>query len=185
MRFGHCAASPSSLIRMRFRLPSVQRAPKYPSWEMRLIYPLCSGPLITRERGGLPSVQRALHPSWEMGFTQCAVGPSSLLREEVYLVCNGPIICTLEREGLPSVQCAPHPWLCLRYEVYPVCSGPLIIDSAWEIRFRAYPVCNQPLIPERWSSPSVHPASHPWLGLRVNPLWTTLSCLSYFNLLMP
>ena len=53
-------------------------------------------------------MQWALHPSRERRFTQCAVGPSSLLREDVYPVCNGPFI-PLEREGLPSVQWAPHP----------------------------------------------------------------------------
>ena len=98
-RFTQCAMGPSSLLRAE-------------------VYPVCSGPLIPPESGGLPSVQWALppswerrlipsvqwalHRSWERRFTQCAVSPSSLLREEVYLVCSGPFI-PLERGGLPSV----------------------------------------------------------------------------------
>ena len=85
---------------------------------------MCSKPLIPPEEGDLPSVQWALHPSGERRFTQCAVGPSSLLREEVYPVCSGPFIplerggvyllCSgpfipLERGGLPGVQWALHP----------------------------------------------------------------------------
>ena len=69
---------------------------------------MCSGPFIPPERGGLPNVQWALHPSGERRFTECAVGPSSLLREEVYPVCSGPLIPP-ERGGLPNVQWAPHP----------------------------------------------------------------------------
>ena len=69
---------------------------------------MCSGPLIPPERGGLPSVQWALQPSWERRFIQCAVGPSSLLREEVYTVCSEPLIPP-EKGGLPSVQWALHP----------------------------------------------------------------------------
>ena len=87
------------------------------------LYLLCSGPFIHLEKGGLPSVQWALHTCFERRFTHCAVGPSSLLREEVYtycavgpsslsreevyLVCSGPFI-SLERGGLPSVQWALH-----------------------------------------------------------------------------
>ena len=55
---------------------------------------MCSGPFIPPAGGGLPSA--------------CAVGPSSLLREEVYLVCSGPLIPP-ERAGLPSVRWAFHP----------------------------------------------------------------------------
>ena len=51
------------------------------------VYPVCSEPLIPPERGGLPSVQWALYPSWERRFTQCVVGPSSLLKEEAYTYC--------------------------------------------------------------------------------------------------
>ena len=116
-------------------LPSVQWA-LHPSWERRFtqcavgpsfilreeVYRVCSGPfiplgrgglpsvqcpLIHPESGGLPSVQWALHPSWERRFTQCAVGPSFILREEVYLLCSGPFI-PLGRGGLLSVQWAPH-----------------------------------------------------------------------------
>ena len=72
------------------------------------LYLVCSGPFIPPERGGLPGVQWAPHPSLERRFTRCAVGPSSLLGEEVYLVCSGPLI-PLERAGLPSVQWALHP----------------------------------------------------------------------------
>ena len=148
---------------------------------------LCSGPFIPLERGGLPSVQWALHPSWERRFTQCAVGPSSLLREEVYSYCA---------MGPPSL---------LRQEIYPVCSRPLLppergglssvqwaLQPSWERRFtqcamgpssllrkeaftyyavgpssllreEVYPVCNGPFIPlERGGLPSVqwaHPPS--------------------------
>ena len=71
---------------------------------------MCSGPLIPTERGSLPSVQWALH---EMMFTECAVSPSSLMREEVYLVCSGPFI-SLERGGSLNVQWAPHPSIEMR-----------------------------------------------------------------------
>ena len=83
-------------------------------------------------------IQCVASPAWERRFTQCAVSPSSLLREEVYPVCSEPLIPP-ERGGLPSVQWALHPsWekrftqcavspsSLLREEVYPVCSGPLI-----------------------------------------------------------
>ena len=76
--------------------------------------------------------------AWERRFTQCAVSPSSLLREEVYLVCSGPSN-PLERGGFPSVQwalhsswerrftqCAVSPSSLLRKEVYLVCSAPFI-----------------------------------------------------------
>ena len=88
---------------------------------------MCSGPFIPLEGRGLSSVQWAhhlylalqdevypvcseplIHPSCERRITQCAVGPSSLLREEVYPVCSGPLIPP-ERGGLPSVQWALHP----------------------------------------------------------------------------
>ena len=82
--FARCAVGPLSLLREKI----------YPvcSWpfiplERGGLYLLRSGPFIPLERGGLPSVQWALHPSWERRFTQCAVGPSSLLREEVYTYC--------------------------------------------------------------------------------------------------
>ena len=85
---------------------------------------MCSEPFIPPERGGLPSVQWALYPSWERRFTQCvvapsallkeeaytycAVGPTSLFRQEVHPACSGPFV-PLESGGLPSVQRAPHP----------------------------------------------------------------------------
>ena len=69
---------------------------------------MCSGPFIPLDRGGLPSVQWAPHNSYKRRFTQCAVGPSFLLREEVYLVCSGPLTPP-ERGGLPSAQWALHP----------------------------------------------------------------------------
>ena len=69
---------------------------------------MCSEPLIPPERGGLPCVQWALQPSLERRFIQCAVGPSSLLRQEVYPVCSEPLIPP-EKGGLPSVQWALHP----------------------------------------------------------------------------
>ena len=123
------------ILSNRSGLLSVQWAP-YPSWEMRLIHPLCSGPLITPENGGLPSVQWA---------------HSSLLREEVYLVCSGALIpesawdmrsiqCAVgpsflilpERWGLGHTQCATSP-SSLRDEEYPVCNHPLIPDWVWEL----------------------------------------------------
>ena len=155
MRFVQCATSPSSLL--RDEVYPVCNQPIIPEkWSL----PVCNQPLILPERGGLPSVQRALHPSWERRFTQCAVGPSFILREEVYLVCSGPFI-PLGRGGLPSVQWALHPsWerrftqcavgpsFILREEVYRVCSGPFIPlgrgglpsvqwapHSSWERRF--------------------------------------------------
>ena len=70
---------------------------------------VCSGPFNPLETGGLPSMQWALHSSREKVCLVCsAVGPSSLLREEVYSVCSGPFI-PLERGGFPGVQWAPYP----------------------------------------------------------------------------
>ena len=85
-------------------------------------------------------MQWALRPSWDRRFTQCAVGLSSLLREDAYLVCSGPLIPP-ERGGLPDVQWALNLSL-LREEVYLVCSGPFIT-------------------PERGSLPSVQWAPDP------------------------
>ena len=138
--------------------------------------PMCSGPFISLERGGLPSVQWALHPSWERRFIQCAVGPSSLLREEVYLVCSGPFI-PLERRGLSSVQWAHHPtWPCkmrftqcaaspssiLRMRFGQCAVGPSSITrlkdvsspSVWRAlhspRVKFTQCAAEPLIPKRW-----------------------------------
>ena len=118
------------------------------------VYPVCSEPLIPSERGGLPSVQWALHPSWERRFTQCAVGPSSFLREEVDPVCCGPFIPP-ERGGLPSVQWALHPSWEMRFSQCAV--GPLSL-----LREEVSRVCSGPLIPpERGGLPSVQWAPHP------------------------
>ena len=120
MRLTQCATSPSSIIRMRFSQCAVAPHPwlnlkdeVYPVCNQPLIpkrwsLPVCSGPFISLEGGGLPSVQWALHHSWERRFTQCAVGPSSLLRDEVYLLYSGPLIPP-ERGGVPGVQWALHP----------------------------------------------------------------------------
>ena len=165
MRFIQCATSPSSILRTRFSQCAV--GPSFLLRDDRGAHIVCSGysSLTEPERWSLPSVQPAPHPwemkftsvqwalhhSWERRFTQCAVGPSSLLRdevylvcpssllrEEVYLVCRGPFI-PLERGGLPSVQWVPHsswerrftecavgPSSLPREEVYLVCSGPFI-----------------------------------------------------------
>ena len=102
--------------------------------------PVCSGPLIPLERGGLPGVQWAPPPSWERGFTQCAVGPSSILREEVYPLGTGPSSL-------------------LREEVYPVCSEPLLPLE----RGGLYLLCSGPFIPlERGGLPSVQWALRPF-----------------------
>ena len=119
------------------------------------VYQVCSGPLIPSERWGLsidsasqmrwtnnPVCSGPLIPSfaWKMRFTQCATSPSSILRDEVYLVCSGPIVPP-KRLGLPPerwvlliVQSAPHLWLCLIDEVYLVSSGQrwvlLLVQSA-------------------------------------------------------
>ena len=114
-RFNQCAIGPSFLLRAevypvcsgplippeRGGLPSVQWALP-PSWERRLIPSVQWALPPSWERRLILSVQRALYRSWERRFTQCTVSPSSLLREEVYLVCSGPFI-SLERGGLPSV----------------------------------------------------------------------------------
>ena len=170
--------------------------------------------LIPLQRWGLPSVKWAPHPSWEMRFTQCAVGPSSLFRDEVYLVCSGPLISTKrwglpsemkfidfavcpssltlpDRWNLPNVQWAPHPWLCFKDN--PVCRGPLIPNLSWKMRFtqcaanpssilrdEVYLVCSGPLIPsEGLGLPSVQWTSHPSWEMRfidcaVSPLSLTL-----------
>ena len=165
-------------------LPSVQWA-LHPSWERRFtwcavglssllreeVYPVCSGPFIPfergglyllysrpfipLERGGLPSVQWALHPSWERRFTQCAMGPSSLLREEVCRVCSGPLIPP-ERGGLASVQWALHSF----WERRLIPTVQWALHPSWERRFiqcavgpstllreEVYPVCSWPFIP--------------------------------------
>ena len=126
----------------------------YPYSVWREQWAVCSEPLIPPERGGLPSVQWALHPSWERRFTQCAVGPSSFLREEVYPVCSGPFIPP-ERGGLPSVQWALHPSWEMRFSQCAV--GPLSL-----LREEVYRVCSGPLIPpERGGLPSVQWAPYP------------------------
>ena len=159
MRFTQCAVGPSSLFRDE-------------------VYLVCSGPLISTKRWGLPSVQWTRHPSWEMKFidfavclsfltlpdtkmrfTKCVVGPSFLLRDEVYQVHSGPLIPP-ERWGLSMVQWAHHPWLCLIDKIYQMCSGPLIPDSA--IKITQCAVGPWSLTgPERWGLPSVQPAPHP------------------------
>ena len=154
-RFTQYAVGPSSLLREE--VYPVCSGPILPL-ERGGLFLLCSGPFIPLERGGLPSVQWALHHSWERRFTQCAVGPFPLLREEVYLVCSGPFI-PLERGGLPSVQLAPHPsWemrftqcavgpsSLLRDEVYLMYSGPLIPTKRWglpsvQMKFIDFAVC--------------------------------------------
>ena len=118
--FIECAEGPSSLLRkevypvcsgpsslLREEVYPVCSGPFIPL-EREEVYPVCSGPFIPLETGGLPGVQWALHHSWERRFTQCVVGPSSLLREEVYPVCSGSLI-PLEEGGVPSVQYALHP----------------------------------------------------------------------------
>ena len=115
-------------------------------------------------------IQCVASPAWERRFTRCAVSPSSLLREEVYLVCSGPFN-PLEKWGLPSVQWAPYPsWKrrstrcavgpssLLREEAYTYCAvGPSSL-----LRKEVYPVCNGPFIPVvREGLPSVQWAPPP------------------------
>ena len=102
---------------------------------------MCSGPFIPLERGGLPSVQWALNPSWERRFIQCAVGPSSLLREEVYLVC------------------AVRPSSLLRDEVYPVCSGPTITTWPCKMRFTQCAASPSSILGMRFGQCTVGPSS--------------------------
>ena len=112
------------------------------------LYLLCSGPFIPHEKGGLPSVQWALHPSCERRFTQCAMGPSSLLREEVYPVCSGPP--SLLREEVYT-YCAVGPSSLLREEVCQCAVGP----SSF-LREEVDPVWSRPLLPpESAGLPSV------------------------------
>ena len=84
-------------------------------------------------------------PDTKMRFTKCVVGPSFLLRDEVYQVHSGPLIPP-ERWGLSIVQWALHPWLCLIDEIYQMCSGPLIPDSASKKGLPNDPVCSGSLI---------------------------------------
>ena len=103
-------------------------------------------------------MQWALHPSSDRRFTQCAMGPSSLLWEEVYPVCSGPLI-PLQRWGLPSVKWAPHPSWEMRFTQCAVGSSSLFRDEV-------YQVCSGPVIPpERWSLSILQCAPHPWLCL--------------------
>ena len=70
---------------------------------------MCSGPFIPLERGGLPSVQWALHPSWEMRFTQCAASPSSILEMRFGQCAVGPSSITrLKDVSSPSLWRALH-----------------------------------------------------------------------------
>ena len=145
-----------------------------------------SGWSLHRERR-FTNVQWTLHPSWERRITQCAVGPSSLLRDEVYPVCSEPLIhprdevwsvCSgplipPERGGLPSVQWGLSS--LLREKVYPVCSGPLIspeigglpgvqwaLHPSWETRFIQCAVGPSSLPGSaRWGLPIVQRAPHP------------------------
>ena len=77
-----------------------------------------------------------------MGFSQCAVGPSSLLRDEVYLVCSGPSSLTGPRK-MRFTQCAASPSSILRMRLSQSAVGPSSITG-----------------PERWCSPSVYRALH-------------------------
>ena len=165
-RFTWCAVGPASLLREE--VYPVCSGPFLPL-ERGGLYLVYSGPFVPLERGGLPSVQSALHHSWERRFTQCVVGPSSVLKEEVYPVCSGPFI-PLERGDLPSVQWALHhswerrftqyavgPSSLLREEVYPVCSGSLIPPER-----EVYLVCSGPFITsERGGLSSVQWALQP------------------------
>ena len=119
-------------------------------WQMK--FAQCERALHPFQGWGITSVQWAPHPSWERRFTQCAVGPSSLLR-------------------MRFRQCAVSPSSLLKEEVYLVRSGPFVprrftqcaVGPSSFLRDEVYPVCNQPLIPsERWSILSVQPAPHPW-----------------------
>ena len=207
--------------------PSVQWA-LHPSWERRLtqcavspssllredVRPVCSGPLIPPERGDLPSVQLALHPSWERRLiptvqwalhpswerrsTQCAMGPSSLLREEVYPVCSGPLLphergglyllCSgplipLARGGLPSVQWALRPSWERRFTQCAAGPSSLLIECAvgslFLLRGEVYLVCSGPLIPsKRWGSPSVQWTPHPSWKMKFIDFAVCLSSLT-------
>ena len=146
------------------------------------VYPVCGGPLIPPGRWGLPSVQWAPYPSWEMRFTQCAAGPSSF----VGWVSASVHLSPPKRWGLPSVQWPLIPDCAWKMKFTQCAVGssslslercgspsvPLISGSAWEMKLTqcavgpasliwSLPVCNHPLIlPERWGLSSVQPAPH-------------------------
>ena len=147
MRFTLCAASPSSLLRMRFSQCAVSLRNE--------VYPVCSGPLIPNCPWKMRFTQCAtsLSSILRLRFTQCAVPPppSSLLRDDrgVPIVCSGPSSLTEpETWSLPRVQPFPHLWEIKFTSVQPA------THHSWEMRF--YPMYNQPLTPSgRWSLPSV------------------------------
>ena len=116
----------------RWGLSIVQWAPHLWLCLIDEVYPVCSGPLIPDSALEMrwtnnPVCSGPLVPNfaWNMRFTQCATSPSSILRDEVYQVCSGPLIPSWEmrfidcavspssltlpdRWGLPSVQPAHH-----------------------------------------------------------------------------
>ena len=149
-------------------------------WQMKLAQ--CERALHPFQGWGITSVQWAPHPSWERRFTQCAVGPSSLLRmrfrlcavspssllkEEVYPVCSRPLILP-ERWGLSSVQPAPHPFWEMKYTQCATSPSSLsnkvyqcAISPSSFLREEVYLVCSGPFIPlGRGGLPSVQWAPH-------------------------
>ena len=151
------------------------------------VYPVCSEPLIPPERGGLPSVQWALYPSWkrrliptvqwalhpssDRRFTKCPVSPLSLLRDEVYPVCSEPLIPP-ERGGLPSVQWALYPsWKrrlipTVQWALHPSSDRRFTkcpVSPLSLLRDEVYPVCSEPLIPNTaWEMRFTQCAVGPW-----------------------
>ena len=145
---------------------------------------MCSGPFIPLERGGLPSVQWALHRSWERRFIKCAVGcgplippergglpsvqwgPSSLLREKVYPVCSGPLISP-EIGGLPSVQ-----WAFIPLERRGLSSVQWPIISTWpcKMRFTQGAASPSSILRMRFGQCAVDPSSITRLKDEVHPV---------------
>ena len=143
------------LIHDRCSLPSVQRAlylfqgwglaivqwASHPSWEMRF-------------------TQCAISPSSiiKIKFSQCSVGPSSLLRDDVYLLCAVAPHPWLNLKDEVYLVCN-QPLIPERWSL-PVCNQPLIPPESWGLSG-----VRPPLIPpERRSLPSVQPAPHPSQG---------------------
>ena len=123
----------------RWGLPSVQW-PLIPDWACMMKCIQCA----TSPSSPWDEVyQCATSASYlpRMRFTYCAVGPSSLLRDKVYLVWCRPLI-SLERWGLSIVRWAPHSWLCLIDEVYPMYNGTPNLHSASD--YELYPLCSGP-----------------------------------------
>ena len=131
-----------------------------------------SGWSLHRERR-FTNVQWTLQPSSERRFTQCAVGPSSLLRSEVYPVCIGPIIPNWPCK-MRFTQCAASFLSILRMRFGQCAVGP---SSITRLKDEVHPVCGEPFTLPGWNLHMCSWAPH--------PQEMKSSDFTYINILMP